>query len=107
MSMATSALVRAIAVGVLPASGDLLIPVVAYFLAISAMACTAALHRYTGLMLFAGAFIFVVSDSIIALNKFVMPFDGARHAIMLTYYAAQGLIVKSVLNDSAGQHGCG
>lgn len=102
--MLIAVFMSAIAVGVLPASGDLLIPVVAYFLAISAMACTAALHRYTGLILFAGAFIFVVSDSIIAINKFVMPFEGARHAIMLSYYAAQGLIVKSVLNDSANQH---
>lgn len=88
----------AIAAGVLPASGELIVPVAAYFVAIAAMACTAALHRYSGLMLFAGAFIFVLSDSMIAINKFVMPFEGARYAIMLTYYTAQGLIVRSLLS---------
>lgn len=43
-------------------------------------------------LVFIGAALFVLSDSMIAVNKFIAPFEGSRVAIMSTYIAAQFLI---------------
>ena len=80
---------------ILPASGTLLIPVTAYLLAISAMVLGAAFCRYQ--WLFMGASYFALSDSLIAINKFIQPLPYADALIMLTYYLAQFLIVCGVL----------
>ena len=45
----------------------------------------------------AGALLFVLSDSILAINKFYMPFDLAGTFIMLTYGFAQYLIVQGAV----------
>lgn len=45
----------------------------------------------------AGAILFVVSDSLIAVNKFGHPFEGARLAIMVTYLVGQWLLARSVV----------
>jgi uncharacterized membrane protein YhhN len=44
-------------------------------------------------MVLLGAILFVVSDSMIAINKFTQPFELARVAIMTSYITAQYLIV--------------
>ena len=46
---------------------------------------------YWGLL--AGVLLFLLSDSLIAWNKFVQPLPGARFSIMATYLAGQFLIV--------------
>ena len=88
----------------LPATGELLLPVSVYLVAISLMACSAALHHRYSTTLFAGALVFVASDTMIAVDKFLVPFEGARYAIMATYYTAQGLITWSILTAS-GRNG--
>lgn len=45
---------------------------------------------------FIGALLFMLSDSLLALNKFKLPFKLAQPAILSTYYLAQWLIVSSV-----------
>lgn len=45
-----------------------------------------------------GAFLFVISDSFIAVNKFCYPIPFERTLIMVTYYAAQLCISLSVIN---------
>lgn len=45
---------------------------------------------------FVGALFFMLSDSLLALNKFKLPFKLAQPAILSTYYLAQWLIVSSV-----------
>ena len=45
---------------------------------------------------FIGALFFMLSDSLLALNKFKRPFKLAQPSILSTYYLAQWLIVKSV-----------
>ena len=45
---------------------------------------------------FIGAVFFMLSDSLLALNKFKLPFKLAQPAILSTYYLAQWLIVSSV-----------
>ena len=81
---------------------NLKIPVAVYALAISAM-LAAALNFYltkkkTPQAIFAlsGAFLFVVSDSLLAFNKFSGAFLLAKLAVLITYFLAQWLIVRSV-----------
>lgn len=86
----------------LPALGDLKIPVIIYASVISVM----LLFAYNGLLIwkkpanqyvFFGALFFVISDSILAINKFHMPIQKSSFIIMLTYLVAQYLIVKGIL----------
>ncbi|OIV41764.1 lysoplasmalogenase [Flavobacterium johnsoniae] len=86
----------------LPSLGDLKIPVVVYASIISIM----LLFAYNGLLIwkkpanqyvFFGALFFVISDSILALNKFHTPIKKSSFIIMLTYLVAQYLIVIGIL----------
>ncbi len=82
---------------ILPASGELLIPVTAYLIAISAMVLGAAFCNRPWQWLFVGACTFALSDSLIAINKFIEPLPYAGVAIMLTYYLAQYMIVTGMI----------
>ncbi|WP_020582443.1 lysoplasmalogenase [Endozoicomonas elysicola] len=82
---------------ILPASGELLIPVTAYLMAISAMVLGAAFCNRPWQWLFVGASTFALSDSLIAINKFIEPLPYAGVAIMLTYYLAQYMIVSGMI----------
>jgi uncharacterized membrane protein YhhN len=44
----------------------------------------------------AGALLFMVSDSMIAWNRFVAPFAGARVVIIVTYHVGQALLVLAL-----------
>lgn len=82
-----------------PAS--LKIPLIFYALAISTMLATAFnfyLTRNAPKAIFAlsGAFLFVVSDSVLAYNKFGKEFFLAKLVILATYFLAQWLIARSV-----------
>jgi uncharacterized membrane protein YhhN len=76
------------------------IPVVVYATAISLMLCF-ALNLYLtkktpeAFFAFSGAFLFVVSDSILAFNKFTYEFFSAKIFILATYFTAQWLIARS------------
>lgn len=82
-----------------PSLGDMRLPVIAYGMVITSMGI-AALHRlgktsrYSFGFVFTGALLFIASDSLIAVNKFLSPFNSAPYLIMLTYIAAQYLIVS-------------
>jgi uncharacterized membrane protein YhhN len=74
------------------------IPVTVYALVISTMLAAAAwqygkLKSATAMLFTAGAFMFVLSDSALAINKFREPIPGGGIFVMLTYVAAQTLIV--------------
>jgi len=85
-----------------PHLGALQIPVMVYALVITVMAMQ-ALFRYGGtnsksfILVFAGAISFMVSDSLLAINKFMQPLPLAGLAIMFTYILAQYLIVEGVV----------
>ncbi len=85
-----------------PLLGALRIPVMIYALAITLMALT-ALFRYgrtnstSFLLIFIGAVLFMVSDSLLAINKFHHAFSAASALVMLTYSVAQFLIVEGAL----------
>lgn len=85
-----------------PGTTGLWIPVIVYVVCLCSMAVMAAMRREVvppanyQTVLF-GAVLFVLSDSVIALNKFALPFAGAGLVIMATYAAAQYLIVTGVV----------
>ncbi|MCC5816296.1 MAG: lysoplasmalogenase [Leptospira sp.] len=85
---------------ILPITGDFLIPVAIYLIVITTMGCFAILQRLSFLPFALGAFIFMVSDSIIALNKFWESVPYASLWIMTTYYIAQGLLARGILSVS-------
>ncbi len=90
----------------LPNLQDFTIPVLIYTLVISLMACF-ALNRKNRVntdsfkLIFYGSLLFVLSDSLIALNKFLLPVPYSGFGVMLTYMLAQYLIMRgSKLNQS-------
>lgn len=82
--------------------GALLVPVACYALAISAMLWRALarlshdLDRQSALLAAGGAALFVLSDSLIGINRFVSPFNAASYLIILTYWLGQWAIAASV-----------
>ncbi|WP_444928913.1 lysoplasmalogenase [Microbulbifer sp. SSSA002] len=85
----------------LPAAGDLAPAVLAYLLAILTMAVAAAMHRGDSALLFIGAVTFMLSDTLIAINKFIAPLPLADATIMLTYYSAQLCILYGIRRAQA------
>lgn len=82
-----------------PHLGNMIIPVIAYAVIICTMLLT-ALHIYFRVntrcrrLFITGAILFVLSDSLLAINKFYSPIYFATFFIMLMYCAAQYLIIK-------------
>ena len=80
---------------------ELRLPVLLYAIAIGSMLAS-AIHVYAkpfenpALLLICGAALFVLSDSLLAINQFIQPFPLAGVGIMLTYGLAQLFIVKSI-----------
>jgi uncharacterized membrane protein YhhN len=70
------------------------LPVVAYMVVIGTMLAASALPPNR--LAIAGAATFVLSDSILARNRFVRPFAHAQLATMVTYHAALAFIVLSL-----------
>lgn len=77
------------------ASLDLILAVGAYILVLTAMSFYAISTGVLFLML--GISFFILSDSFLAWNKFVKPFYLAKYLIIITYFAAQTLIVLSTI----------
>lgn len=84
--------------------GDMLIPVILYMLVILTMAVTAFwrkgnVGKKSFYLVFIGALFFIFSDSLIALDKFLMPIPLARTGIILSYAFAQLLIVSGIIKQ--------
>ena len=85
-----------------PGLGDLKMPVIIYAAVICSMLlCSLHVFYKTGrpsnVYFVAGAMLFVISDSLLAVNKFFSPFPSAGILIMLTYCAAQFFIVMGFI----------
>jgi len=84
-----------------PHLGNLKIPVAIYILVIMIMAGL-AIQRYVDVggapafKAFLAAVLFLVSDSVLAVNRFVRPLPGAQKIILSTYFSAQILFALSV-----------
>ncbi len=84
-----------------PGLGGLFAPVAAYGLVLGVMAALAG--RVGGVVAIGGA-LFVVSDTVLALGRFLPGYEFALHdlVVMSTYLAAQGLIAYGVLRRASG-----
>ena len=85
--------------------GDLLIPVITYMIVILSMSTSAYIRQkqnnktsYNWVLI--GALLFMLSDSILALDKFYQPFPLSSICIMLTYALAQYCIVIGILKHN-------
>ncbi|MBE9489796.1 MAG: lysoplasmalogenase [Bacteroidetes bacterium] len=84
--------------------GNMMIPVIAYMIVILFMLATAFLRKRSKTtnsynLVFAGAVFFMISDSLLALNKFYQPLPFSSISIMFTYALAQYLIVLGILKQ--------
>ena len=89
--------------------GELRIPVAAYVLVIALMAAQAwglwALNRNPNSWQIAlGGSFFLLSDSLLAIDRFVSPLPWALLWVLASYYAAQVLLVHGFLGLSASHH---
>jgi len=82
-----------------PSLKEMALPVYIYMTAITLMGIFASLRSAKNDFTLFGAIAFIVSDSIIAINKFMMPVPAADYAIMITYDLALFLIVYGFLKD--------
>ncbi len=90
-----------------PYLGDMKLPVRVYGIVISFMFML-AMHmlyiknRSAGKWMMTGALLFVISDSILSINKFYQSFEPAGVLIMLTYGLAQLFIVQGAIKYIRG-----
>lgn len=90
--------------------GGLRIPVVAYttvIMLMAAQACARAfkLNTRSAVVLAVGAILFVVSDSLLALNRFGYSIPASRVLILVPYFTAQWTIAISLsVRDRETQH---
>ena len=90
----------------LPKVGNLLIPITVYAFVIAMMLWRAlsitVLKKPSAYLLASGSILFVVSDSCIAINKFITPVPYDRLVIMSTYLIAQILLCFATIQLTAG-----
>lgn len=90
-----------LSISLLPYLGEMLLPVTLYTLTILAMVIMAIFRQnrtstLSFYLVFAGAVIFLLSDSIIAINKFMVPVFYERLLVISTYMLAQFLITSGL-----------
>jgi len=98
--------IGAVLLGILVSSGlgPLLIPVIVYGLAISAMLWRAlaqlgsTVPKRSAWLAAAGALAFVFSDSLIGIDRFVVPFRAAPYLIIISYWLGQWGITASAFS---------
>ena len=88
--------------------GEMKIPVIFYGVVISSFGALSFLNymqekNTANSWLFLGTIIFIISDSLIALNKFYEPKEFYAISIMLTYIVAQYLICRAIITKTAHQ----
>jgi len=81
---------------------EMYLPVAGYFIALTAMGCAAAFrfkrtYKRSFWMVFIGALFFLLSNALLAFNKFVEPVQGVLISMTAIYILAQYLIVRGSL----------
>jgi len=89
---------------ILPGLGNMQIPVTIYGIVITGMVISAVsrfgkVNDSSYLIVFFGALLFLISDSLIAFNRFKQPFPVAALLIMITYIFGQFLIIAGTLKQ--------
>ena len=81
----------------IPNLGELKAPVMAYLIVIAAMGLLAVHSSLPARWAVLGVMVFILSDSFIAVNKFLYPLPFESYWIMSTYYGAQFMLVTGLL----------
>lgn len=81
----------------------LLVPVLIYMAAITAMTICSVLANYRTAWISLGALSYLLSDAMIAVNTFVQPFGASALLIWPTYYLGQLLIAVGFLREKHSQ----
>jgi uncharacterized membrane protein YhhN len=84
----------------------MMLPIIVYVLVIMTMAWRAwerwsQTGQKAALLALVGALLFVISDSVLAFNKFRASFEAARLLTLVPYFAAQWFIAISVGKDTS------
>jgi uncharacterized membrane protein YhhN len=87
----------AVSAWLLPSLGGLIVPVAIYMCAITAMVVSAILARFQNPWIVVGAILFLISDSLLAVNKFKTPVPYRDFLVWSTYYAGQYAIATGFL----------
>lgn len=82
-----------------PILKEMAIPVYIYMTALTLVGIFASLRAARNNFTLYGAIAFIVSDSVLAVNKFMMPVIAADYIIMVTYYLSLFFIVYGFLKD--------
>ncbi len=98
MMIVVAAYSVAFALWLTPYLGNLVIPVWAYMAAITAMAVTSIASKIRPEWVIAGALLFLISDSILAANKFVGPVPLRGWLVWSTYVLGQYGLALGVLS---------
>jgi uncharacterized membrane protein YhhN len=85
---------------IVPSVGDLAVPVVFYICAITAMVCAAILGRFKRPWVAVGAILFLISDSLLAIDKFKTPVPLRDYLVWTTYYLGQCGIALGYLESA-------
>jgi uncharacterized membrane protein YhhN len=78
---------------------EMAIPVYVYMTALTLVGVFASVRAAKNDFTLYGAIAFIVSDSVLAINKFMMPVPAADFIIMITYYLSLFLIVYGFLRE--------
>lgn len=81
---------------ILPAADGLAVPVAMYMIVIGSMGLLAVLYNGSPLVLI-GSLLFILSDTLIAINRFLLPFDTSSYFILTSYFSAQILILAGIV----------
>ena len=106
LGAAAAVLMYAVAFGawLVPGLGTFAVPVALYMCAITAMVVSALFARLENRWVAGGAILFLISDSILAADRFRTPIPLSDYIVWATYYAAQFGIAAGVLDRrSAGK----
>jgi uncharacterized membrane protein YhhN len=79
--------------------GEMRLPALVYLSVITLMCITATLADFSHSSIVFGAMLFLLSDSLIAVNKFKMQIPYSNYAIWITYYLGQCLIALGFLRE--------
>jgi uncharacterized membrane protein YhhN len=93
------AFAAAIFAGLWPKLGEMKLPVAAYMCALTGMSVTAALAGFRAWWVVVGAALFMLSDSLIAVGKFMSPIAYGDYVIWATYYIAQVCIALGFIRE--------
>ncbi len=80
-----------------PSLSDMRIPVLIYLVIIMGMGAAAAIGGKNHFLAIAGAWLFILSDSLIAVDRFSFPVPKSSLLIMVLYYTGQYMIALGML----------